>query len=225
MIIVFDLDDTLYDEFTYVKSGFKAVANHLSKNYKIETSENIYRQFVQLFKHQGRGKVFDSFLGKYNLSKKRIVKKCLTVYRLHNPKIRLSVSGLSCLNRLKDYPKFLVTDGNKIVQTKKIKTLKIEKYFKNIIVTHNYGLKHAKPSPYCFHKILKWENANPKELVYIGDNPRKDFINLKKNGFKTVRVMTGQYKDVKTQLDYEADYKINSLDELSIKTLKKIMEY
>ena len=225
MIIVFDLDDTLYDEFTYVKSGFKAVANHLSKNYKIEKSKNIYRQFIQLLKQQGRGKVFDSFLDMHNLSKKRIVKKCLAVYRLHNPKIHLSVSGLSCLDRLKDYPKFLVTDGNKIVQTKKIKSLKIEKYFRNIIVTHNYGLKHAKPSPYCFHKILQWENANPQELVYIGDNPKKDFVNLKKDGFKTVRVMTGQYKDVKTQLEYEADYQINSLDELSIKTLKKIMEY
>ena len=81
MIIVFDLDDTLYEEITYVRSGFKAVANHLSKNYKIETSKNIYRQFVQLLEEQGRGKVFDSFLDKYNLSNRRVVKKCLAVYK------------------------------------------------------------------------------------------------------------------------------------------------
>jgi putative hydrolase of the HAD superfamily len=42
MIIVFDLDDTLYEEITYVRSGFKAVANYLSKNYKIETTEKIF---------------------------------------------------------------------------------------------------------------------------------------------------------------------------------------
>ncbi len=225
MIIVFDLDDTLYEEITYVRSGFKAVANHLSKNYKIETSKNIYRHFAKLLEEQGRGKVFDSFLDKYNLSNRRIVKKCLAVYRLHNPKIRLSASGLSCLERLKDYPKFLVTDGNKIVQTKKVKSLKIDKYFRHMIVTHNYGLKHAKPSPYCFHKILQWENAIPQDLVYIGDNPKKDFVNLKKDGFRTVRVMTGEHKDVEAQFKYEADYQINSLDELSIKTLKKMMGY
>ena len=66
MIIVFDLDDTLYEEITYVRSGFKAVANYLSRNYKIGTTKNIYSQFVQLLKTQGRGKVFDSFLDNQN---------------------------------------------------------------------------------------------------------------------------------------------------------------
>jgi hypothetical protein len=37
--------------------------------------------------------------------------------------------------------------------------------------------------------------------------------------------MTGEHKDVEAQFKYEADYQINSLDELSIKTLKKMMGY
>jgi putative hydrolase of the HAD superfamily len=206
MIIVFDLDDTLYEEINFVRGGLKAVANHLSENYKIETSEIIYRQFVQLLEEQRRGKVFDSFLDKHNLSNTRVVKKCLAVYRLHDPNIRLSESGLACLERLKDFPKYLVTDGYKIVQTKKVKSLKIDKYFRRMIVTHNYGLKHSKPSTYCFHKILQWENAIPRNLVYIGDNPKKDFVNLKKDGFRTVRVLTGEHKDVEVPVEYEADY-------------------
>jgi putative hydrolase of the HAD superfamily len=67
-------------------------------------------------------------------------------------------------------------------------------------------LKHSKPSPYGFHKILQWENAIPRNLVYIGDNPKKDFVNLKKDGFRTVRVLTGEHKDVEVPVEYEADY-------------------
>jgi putative hydrolase of the HAD superfamily len=223
MIIVFDLDDTLYEEITYVRSGFKAVANYLYQTYKIETPEKIFRDFVQALEQQGRGRVFDSFLGKYNLSKRKVIKKCLSVYRLHDPDIRLSVSGQSCLERLKNYPKYLVTDGNKIVQTKKVKSLKIDKYFKQMMITHNYGLKYSKPSTYCFHKILQRENASPRDLIYVGDNPKKDFVNLKKDGFWTARVMTGVYRDIVASPKFEADYRINSLDKLSIKNLNKMM--
>ena len=222
MIIVFDLDDTLYEEITYVRSGFKAVADYLSKTYGVEESEKIYTEFVQALEEQGRGKIFDVVLSKYRLSNKTLIKKCLSVYRQHNPKICLSIAGKACLERFKDYTKYLVTDGNKVVQTKKIKALKIYKYFRNIIPTHNYGVKYSKPSTYCFHKILQWERANPNDLIYIGDNPKKDFVNLKKDGFRTVRVMTGEHKDVEAQFKHKADYQINSLDELSIKTLKKM---
>ena len=33
MVIVFDLDDTLYEELSYVKSGFLAVARYLQETY------------------------------------------------------------------------------------------------------------------------------------------------------------------------------------------------
>tara|TARA_B110000971_G_C19956286_1_gene475794 strand:+ start:136 stop:813 length:678 start_codon:yes stop_codon:yes gene_type:complete len=222
MIIVFDLDDTLYEEITYVKSGFKAVADYLSKNYKIEGSEKIYTELVQVLEKQGRGKVFDAVLTKYHLSNKKIIRKCLSVYRVHHPKISLSKAGRACLERFKNHPKYLVTDGNKVVQTKKIKALQMNKYFKNMMPTHNYGLQHSKPSSYCFYKILEWEKAEAKDLVYIGDNPTKDFVNLKKDGFKTVQVLTGEHREVEMPLQYQADFKVYSLDELTLNFLKKM---
>ena len=35
-VIVFDLDDTLYDEIEYVKSGFIQVANYFSYEFEID---------------------------------------------------------------------------------------------------------------------------------------------------------------------------------------------
>ena len=93
-------------------------------------------------------------------------------------------------------------------------------YFKKIYITHNYGIKHSKPSLYCFNKILENEKIyDTNKLVYIGDNPNKDFVNLNKNGFQTVRILNGSYKNVRLQRHFEAQYQINELVEI-----KKIFE-
>ena len=52
------------------------------------------------------------------------------------------------------------------------------------------------------------------KLVYIGDNPNKDFVNLNKNGFQTVRILNGSYKNVRLPRDFEAQYQINELVEI-----------
>ena len=49
MIIVFDLDDTLYEEITYVRSGFKAVASYLSQTYK--KSKRLIKFLESLFSY------------------------------------------------------------------------------------------------------------------------------------------------------------------------------
>ncbi|UKN02777.1 HAD hydrolase-like protein [Paracrocinitomix mangrovi] len=222
MIIVFDLDDTLYEEITYVKSGFMAVANFVSKQNKGLDKDVVYKEFIDILDKEGRGKVFDLGLKKFNLYSKKMVKSCLTVYRLHNPKISLHKAGKDCLKRFEKYPMYLVTDGNKVVQTKKIDHLGIRKYFKKAMPTHNYGVKNAKPSIYCFNKILQWEKAQPADLVYIADNPKKDFVNLNKNGFKTIRVLTGPYSNYKAEKGFDAMLSIKSLDELTPELLQKL---
>lgn len=221
MIIVFDLDDTLYEEINYVKSGFKAVANYLAKQYSLN-SEKIYTELYNILLEKGRGNIFDEVLNKYNILSKKEIKKCLSVYRTHKPDICLTKEAIDCINRFKNYSKYIVTDGNKLVQTIKINVLNLEKYFKKCIVTHNYGINKAKPSTYVFHKILEWEKAEPSDLVYIADNPNKDFVNLKKEGFKTIRILTGNYKDLRLPVMYEADYEVNTLDQLDEEFIKKI---
>ena len=40
MIIIFDLDDTLYDEINYVKCGFEEVSKFLNKNFSINKNDS-----------------------------------------------------------------------------------------------------------------------------------------------------------------------------------------
>ena len=214
MIIVFDLDDTLYKEITYVKSGFKVVADEIARKYDLD-SEVIYRDALLLLDRSGRGHIFDTLLKNYGYYTKREVQRLVTIYRLHYPNIQIGGEEMKVLKQCgTDSNLYLVTDGNKLVQSKKIESLGLGPLFKRIFITHRFGPDAAKPSLKCFEIIRKLENVTWSELVYIGDDPNKDFINLKKAGAVTVRVMTGRFSDVKKGQEFEADWQIESLGEL-----------
>ncbi len=213
MIIIFDLDDTLYEEMTFVKEGFKAVSIFL-KDYLEDKPELIYDELIKIHEREGRGKIFDHLLEKRNKLKKNIIAKCISIYRYHKPKIKLNDDALCFLKKNKGRPLYLVTDGNKNVQANKVEALNLKRWFSKIFITHRYGIKSAKPSLYCFEKIKDKEKCNWKDLVYIGDNPSKDFVSLKKVEAKTIRVLTGNYSTKLVSEEYDADLKINSLSEL-----------
>jgi putative hydrolase of the HAD superfamily len=223
MIVVFDLDDTLYSEIYYVYSGFRVVASFLANKINIDEND-IFQALKWELSSNGRGKTFDNVLIKYGFYSKKIVQQCVSVYRKHYPDIKLSKEATECLGRLVNgYPLYLVTDGNKFVQKRKIESLWISDYFRKIFITRQYGLKYEKPSTYVFHKILNMEKAKPSDLIYIADNPQKDFLNLKKEGFRTVRVKTGNYKDMQVAKEYDAEVSVKNLSAIDEEFLEKFM--
>ncbi len=221
MILIFDLDDTLYDEITYVKSGLKQVAEYVDISYKID-AQTAYDIMYHELTINGRGKIFDVLLDKFDLLSNVNVRKCLSVYRTHIPDIVLNTDAVCCLNRCKDFHKYIVTDGNKIVQKNKIRALGLSARMKKVFITHNYGVKNAKPSSFCFERIAELENTEPANILYVGDNPNKDFINIKKLGFKTVRIRQGMFKDLQLDDEHEADFTINTLNELTLNLIYKL---
>ena len=125
------------------------------------------------------------------------------------------------LSLIQNEKKYIVTDGNKLVQKNKIDKLGIKKYFKKIFISRCYGVKYEKPSLYCFKKIIKLERCKWKDLVYIGDNPKKDFINLNKKGSMTIRLMRGNYKKINcANILYNAKYSFKSMNKNFIKLLE-----
>ena len=216
MILVFDLDDTLYDEKQFVYSGFLEVANWISEMSK-RPSNVIYESMVKDLSVNGRGEVFNNALKKYFHITKKNIKKCISIYRLHKPRINLEKDVVDLLMELgKTYKLYIVTDGNKIVQNNKIKYLGVEKYIKKAFITYRYGLTASKPSLKCFEIIKNIEKINWQELVYIGDNPNKDFVNLNKVNAITIRVLQGDYANIEVTNEYDAKFKIDKLTDLKM---------
>lgn len=214
MVLVFDMDDTLYEEHTYAESGLGAVAGLLSPVLKIaETS--LKKRLCEIQHRKGRGAVFNQLLIENDHYSKKLVQKCVTCYRTHRPSIRLSRPGRACLQRFASEPLYLVTDGNKTAQAAKVAALGLEKLVRKVFITHRYGVAQAKPSPYCFQLIQKREKVTSREIFYVGDNPKKDFVGIKPLGFRTIRVRTGPFAQFEVEPSFDAEVSISSLDEIT----------
>ena len=209
-IIIFDLDDTLYDSRIFTFQGFWSVSIFLSKITNVDKKIIYYK--ILSFSKKNNKRAFNMILENLNLPKKYLV-KLLSIYRYSNKKLFLYEDAKYLLNFLGYKRSFLITDGNKKMQAIKIKSLKISKYFKKIFITNQYGIKNNKPSIFCFEKIRKLEKTTFNNLVYIGDNPKKDFL-VKKYGITTIRLKRGIYKKIKLENKFEADYSINNLRRL-----------
>lgn len=207
------MDDTLYDEYTYVRSGFRAVANFLSEVLLVPANE-LYHWMWKRLQTNGRGAIFDDLLQEHGAYTSTLAKKCVSIYRMHEPDIQLPKETEDCLKVLKNFPLYLVTDGNKIAQYQKVQALGLYDVMEHCYITHRYGLKNSKPSPYCFLHIQKREEVPAEDIVYIADNPHKDFVGIKPLGFRTIRIMTGEYRHIEMSDEYEAELRIGSLKEL-----------
>ena len=213
-VLVFDLDDTLYPELSYVHSGFRAVAAFLSPLLGVP-AEELAAGMVAEEATQGRGQVFDNVLRQHGRWTKMLVAACLRAYRQHRPELSLYPDADRCFARFAEWPLYLVTDGHKEVQARKVAALHVAARVRHAYLTNRYGRHRAKPAPHCFELICRREHVVPSQVIYVGDNPRKDFVGIKPLGFRTVRILRGNYAHLEADAAHEADRRIHSLDELT----------
>ena len=213
--VVFDLDDTLYPESSYVESGFKAVDSYLLEQHEITGFFNTARE---LFHSGHRGKIFNDALDTLQLEYQLLlIKELIDVYRSHIPTIILSSEAKDILDCFSDRFKLgLITDGYRQVQRNKINALGISDYFHEICVTDELGKGYWKPHEKPYQMMQKALEVEPEQCVYVADNPNKDFVTPKKMGWLTVQLISeaGEYCFADVTPEFEAEHKINSLSEL-----------
>lgn len=189
--VVFDLDDTLYDEIDYCKSGFSAVAEFLSNLPKAPPAQRISDALWQQFASGNRTRTFNATLDELSFSyDDKLIARLIEVYRNNYPKITLPQDSRDVLNELKTkYTLALLTDGFLPAQKLKVQALEIENFFQCIIYTEELGRQYWKPSPAGFEKIMQTLKVKPDNIVYIADNEKKDFIAPNKLGFSTIQLI------------------------------------
>ena len=215
--LLFDLDDTLYDEKQFVKSGFIKVTEFIEDKF-IVNKKDFYKILIDIFNSGSRGNIFNLALEKVNIIfDENIIYSMVKIYREHNPELKLDKDIESLLIKLKTtYSLGIITDGYFEVQKRKIQALKLEELFDTIIYTDEYGREYWKPNVLGYKLPLEEFRVLPGEAIYIGDDPHKDFIGAKKAGIHTVRVINQnrEYSNVRLNKEYEADYEIRELQEI-----------
>lgn len=176
--VIFDLDDTLYSEKQYVRSGYRAVAKLLGDE---ALADRLWTYF-----ENGKPAI-DELLNELGCAEKKA--ECLGVYREHIPEITLYSGVSELIQKLKSKGSKvgIITDGRVSGQKKKIQALGLDKLIDDIVITDELGgTQFRKPCDIAF-RIMQCRWGLPfAQMVYVGDNAEKDFQAPKQLGMRSV---------------------------------------
>ncbi len=215
--VIFDLDDTLYPEIEYVFSGYREVAKKLAMR-QIDSEDALYERMKQLFREDSK-MVFNRLLDVYGIKyEKADVIELIDIYRNHLPEIHYHEDAMSAIDliREKGIKTGILTDGYAVTQRQKLKALKADDIFDVIVVTDELGREAWKPSKVGFEKAAEELDCTLKDMIYVGDNPNKDFYVSRTAGVRTARITreNGVYTDAPYYEGVREDYRLETLGDI-----------
>lgn len=187
--VIFDLDDTLYPERDFIRSGFQAVAYLASQEFSLP-ADVTFAEFQSIFSTGNRADVFGTWLREKHFDPKWLP-QFVDTYRFHQPNIHLPHDIAGLLPRLKRVCQLgLVSDGIARSQRAKFAALGLTTYIPLPIFTDELGPNRAfwKPHILPFQTVLQSLDCSAREAVYVADNPHKDFTAPRQLGMHTIRV-------------------------------------
>lgn len=193
MVVVFDLDDTLFDEIDFVRSGFAEIAGYLHL-------PEAYDFMWTYFSEHGSGKVFDALIAHFMLETP--LQKLIEIYRFHPPALSLCADSRALLEYARRHKTGLISDGHYLMQQNKFRALGLEPYVDYAVFTDFHHTK--KPSEKPFRMVME-HFASETRFVYVSDNPRKDFDAPNRLGWESIRFRNplGIYRDESNSARYE----------------------
>ena len=210
-VVVFDLEDTLYQEMDFLKSGYQAVADYITKSVG---KDDLYTEMIEAYQ-AGEKDVFQKVLDDHQL----IIDKSelLDIYRYHIPQIHLDSKVRSVLEQLQGKCHLaLITDGRPRTKRNIINALGLSEFFDGADVYISDEVGHLKTAPYSFERIM--ENNPDCHYMYVGDNPVKDFLVPNRLGWTTVCLLDKGLnihpQNFTLPVDYLPQRKIKDITEL-----------
>jgi putative hydrolase of the HAD superfamily len=215
--VILDLDDTLYSELSYVHSGFRAVDEFLAESQCCQPEE-FYASACLALKDGYRKNIFDRTMLTLGVSSDRfLIADLVRIYRDHFPTIDLFEDAKGWLERnTGHYLTGIITDGFARAQRRKISALGLSERISCIVYSDDYGPAFWKPHVKPYREIELRLNLSPNSLVYVGDNPRKDFKGARDAGWRSVRIRRSGtlYHLQEPQSGFEPDAEVGSFDDL-----------
>ena len=189
--VIFDLDDTLYSEKQYVRSGYQKIGEYLGR---VDAAEKLWNYF-----EPGK-QAIDEYLFEIEEDRKA---ECLKIYREQIPEISLydGVAQMIEAMKAKGVKVGIITDGRPEGQKNKIKALGLESLVDDIIITDELGgPQFRKPCDIAFRIMQNRWRLPYEQIVYVGDNLNKDFQACRQLGmrWKYFRNEDGLYFDGET---------------------------
>ena len=193
LVLVFDLDDTLYPERQFALSGFKAAERGAAAHLGVT---GLAADMARLLDQGHLGELFKLALAErvpgHELEH---LAGLIEAYREHEPELSLfDDAGWALAHFHGQAALGLITDGQHRLQAKKVAALGIAPRFSEIVYTDALGGRaFSKPHPKSYQVVEQSLAEATARLVYIGDNPAKDFVVPNARGWTSIMVDRPQH--------------------------------
>lgn len=185
--IVLDLDDTVYPEHEFVRSGFRHIEAWAADALGIE---GLGETCWSLFRDGVRGHTFDRALELHGVPASPDSVRALVIeYRMHTPQIRVGPERLEVVEKLSENFRLCVlTGGNPDVQRSKYRVLGIDHLVESVVFCGDWGPEFDKPHERGWQAIEDLTGLSEGQLTYVADNPLKDWPATEHRGWSLIRV-------------------------------------
>jgi putative hydrolase of the HAD superfamily len=216
-VVVFDLDDTLYPEWTYARSGLAAVGDWAKRELGLA---GFFERAWHEFEHGERTRVFDHTLAALGReADPAAIAAMIEVYRQHRPDIALAADAKAWLDTITPGTGLaLISDGFVAAQTRKVEALGLAaRGFEPIVLTDSWGREFWKPHARAFGRVEQHFGLPPERIAYVADNPTKDFVTPRRRGWATIQILRPDriHRVDPPSPDHAPDFRIESLGELN----------
>ena len=199
--ILLDLDNTLLDDWHATDEGCRAMlCEYAAADSSASASVllDLWRNLLNLhwqrfekgevsFQEQRRCRV-RGLLGN-DLDDSTADAAFLTYQRAYESAWRLYPGASEFLDRTREVPKVIVTNGNREMQTRKIHSMLLSSYFVGIVTPDDCGF--WKPSEEIFEAALGLLQLDAAECLMIGDDEAKDIEPARKLGMHVFHIRPG----------------------------------
>lgn len=223
MNIIFDVDDTLYDQLIPFNNACKQIIPDIDvlMMEKIFVASRKYSD--QIFNLTEKGVITPAEMHQYRLMKafgeqeitisqqqtELIQKK----YFEQQTKISLLPAMIEILNYAskQNIEMGIITNGFSIHQRMKIRQLQLYRWIKknNILISEDIG--HAKPNVQIFKLLEMRMKIEPDKTYYIGDSFKNDVVGSKSAGWNCIWLNHRNHENENEQIP---DYTIRNINEL-----------
>ena len=210
--VCFDLDDTLYDYHEYARAGLRAAADRLERL----TDQSLHEELCRLYFAEDRTQgTFDALLDRHEISAEdpdALVDDLVEAYHAASDPLDPYPETEQVLSRLGSTCELaVITDGRN--GRAKLRRLGIADHFEVVVVGPE--LDSSKHERTVFDAAFADIAGEPRQTVYVGDDPRVDFTIPNRLGMATIRVRRGRYADLEPAgSEARPDVEVETLDEL-----------
>jgi putative hydrolase of the HAD superfamily len=183
--VLFDLDDTLYPEWTFFRSGFRVVALELIRRGLSGDPDTLADRMLELHGVERPG-VLERFSAELPFPA-AWVPELIEIFRGHDPQIALPEATAGVLARLrKRFRLGCVSDGWLNVQKRKLAALGLESALDAVVLTDAWGRTYWKPHPAPFLRCCEALGVPPGAAVFVGDHPARDIQGAQRAGLTAI---------------------------------------